>query len=135
MLLYAVETENFFETVAGQLKPTGSKLAISGDKILILDAVTRAKTAHQDADKRCVVTIQDEAIDEMEAGLADSDYFDVEPAPLSPKTSTNNVQVHGMDEATLSTFAKLNGSPSTTRHNTQSCTSIRAHTHTSAETT
>jgi hypothetical protein len=38
-----------------------------------------------------VVTVQDETVDEMEAGLADSDTFDFGQAPLGPE-ATNNVQ-------------------------------------------
>jgi hypothetical protein len=87
--------KEFFETVAGQLKPIGSKSAITRDKIYTFGAETWANTAHQDADKRCVVTVQDETVDEMEVGLADGsrprvDFhnFDFESAPLAKASST-----------------------------------------------
>jgi hypothetical protein len=84
--------KDFFETVAGQLKPIGSKLAITGDQIFTVDVVTRLKTAHQVADKCCVVTVQDKTVDEMEAGLADSDNFDFGPDPSGSETSTAKAQ-------------------------------------------
>ena len=72
--------------------PLVTSLLITGDQIFTVGAVRRLKPAHQDADKCCVVTAQDETVDEMEAGLADSDYFDFGPAPSGPETSTANEQ-------------------------------------------
>ena len=98
-------------------------------KFFTPEAVNRAKTAYWDVLKRCVITVQDEVVEEMDGGTLDDDYFEfdlstAESGPLAPPAEADPVvPAPTLDDDTVSTFAskkKPERSRSTTRQTARS---------------